>query len=450
MSGMFLQNVSTGGDFQPAMAALGMAEHILDGRDAIRIHGGGFGGSIQCFVPTDALDGFISQMDAWLGQGSCRHYHIAEEGGEGRMALAEDICALVDYACDCDLIGSEDRVWAYNSVLEAVGATGPAPAEAWLADDRYPVLPVGVAKYGSDDPDAAQPYEGAACSVPPAPFDLEGTLACLSEEAVANGAAEDTASGRDRAAMRVMGRLTPRPSEVALAFDDALASQGPRVATSWFYDLCCNVGYVRRAAIARNIAWETPTHWGSLEITINRSKPEKDPRDIARVGAVPPMQEQPLIPAGPELPYRLRSVAGMRVGERLARLQPACIHPVPEGAVLGELPVRMPAGEPLVHRLHRDAGHLGPVPCLIPASVEAAAPCRAPILHPFAFLPVLRGRMPVHPVSACHLREAGAHAHLPEHIHLSDQAGLHPGCLRIRLRISVRSGFSLPWMVKLY
>lgn len=201
------------------------------------------------------------------------------------MALAEDICALVDYACDRDLIGREDRVWAYNSVLEAVGATGPAPAEAWLADDRYPVLPVGVAKYGSDDPAAAQPYEGAACSVPPAPFDLEGTLARLSEEAVANGEAEDTASGRDRAAMRVMGLLTPRPSEVALAFDDALASQGPRVATSWFYDLCCNVGYVRRAAIARNIAWETPTHWGSLEITINRSKPEKDPRDIARAGA---------------------------------------------------------------------------------------------------------------------------------------------------------------------
>ena len=201
------------------------------------------------------------------------------------MALAEDICVLVDYACDCDLIGSEDRVWAYNSVLEAVGATGPAPAEAWLADDRYPVLPVGVAQYGSDDPDAAQPSEGAACSLPSAPFDLEGTLARLSEEAVANGAAEDTASGRDRAAMRVMGLLTPRPSEVALAFDDALAGQGPRVATSWFYDLCCNVGYVRRAAIARNIAWETPTRWGGLEITINRSKPEKDPRDIARAGA---------------------------------------------------------------------------------------------------------------------------------------------------------------------
>ena len=79
-SGMFLQNVSTGGDFQPAMAALGLAEHVLDGAGAIRIHGGGFGGSIQCFVPLARLDGFTERMDGWLGRGSCRHYHIAEEG----------------------------------------------------------------------------------------------------------------------------------------------------------------------------------------------------------------------------------------------------------------------------------------------------------------------------------------------------------------------------------
>ena len=83
-SGMFLQNVSTGGDFQPAMAALGMAEHILDGRGAIRIHGGGFGGSIQCFVPVDQLDAFISQMDAWLGEGACRHYQISDEGARAQ------------------------------------------------------------------------------------------------------------------------------------------------------------------------------------------------------------------------------------------------------------------------------------------------------------------------------------------------------------------------------
>lgn len=83
-SGMFLQNVSTGGEFQPAMAALGMAEHVLCGEGAIRIHGGGFGGSIQCFVPIERIPEFIEKMDGWLDEGSCRHYHIAEEGAHAQ------------------------------------------------------------------------------------------------------------------------------------------------------------------------------------------------------------------------------------------------------------------------------------------------------------------------------------------------------------------------------
>ena len=79
-SAMYLQNVSAGVSFQPAMIALGLAEHVLDGAGAIRIHGGGFGGSIQCFVPLGLLDAFTQRMDAWLGAGACRHYHIAEKG----------------------------------------------------------------------------------------------------------------------------------------------------------------------------------------------------------------------------------------------------------------------------------------------------------------------------------------------------------------------------------
>lgn len=79
-SAMFLQNVSTGGSFQPAMLALGLAERILDGRGATRIHGGGFGGSIQCFVPLDMVESFTAQMNAWLGEGACVHYQIAEKG----------------------------------------------------------------------------------------------------------------------------------------------------------------------------------------------------------------------------------------------------------------------------------------------------------------------------------------------------------------------------------
>lgn len=82
-SAMFLQNVSaTVADprEQHAMVALGLATQILAGRGAVRIHGGGFGGSIQCFVPTDMVDEFISRMDAQLGAGACRHYQISEEG----------------------------------------------------------------------------------------------------------------------------------------------------------------------------------------------------------------------------------------------------------------------------------------------------------------------------------------------------------------------------------
>lgn len=85
--------------------------------------------------------------------------------------------------------------------------------------------------------------------------------------------------------MRIMGALMPRPSVVNEEFNGRMGVNEPRAATDWFYGLCCDAGYVRRAAIARNIKWSTPTNWGDLEITINLSKPEKDPRDIAAAGA---------------------------------------------------------------------------------------------------------------------------------------------------------------------
>lgn len=80
-SAMYLQNVAAElGREQPAMYALGLAEHILDGRGAVRIHGGGFGGTIQAFVPLDIVDAFITQMDAWLGAGSSRRYKVSDKG----------------------------------------------------------------------------------------------------------------------------------------------------------------------------------------------------------------------------------------------------------------------------------------------------------------------------------------------------------------------------------
>ena len=80
-SAQYLQNVSTGDRLsQPAMVALALADHLLDGRGAARIHGGGFGGTVQAFVPVDTIDSFARGIDSCLGAGSCRRYRIVSEG----------------------------------------------------------------------------------------------------------------------------------------------------------------------------------------------------------------------------------------------------------------------------------------------------------------------------------------------------------------------------------
>lgn len=113
------------------------------------------------------------------------------------MAVMTDVReaaqGLIEYAIHRSMIGQDDRIWAYNTILECIGATGPALDMAWALQ---------IEKLSLLHPDTLPD------------FDLESTLAALSETAVANGAAEDTASGRDRIAMRIMGALMPRPSVV--------------------------------------------------------------------------------------------------------------------------------------------------------------------------------------------------------------------------------------------
>ena len=173
--------------------------------------------------------------------------------------LRDTIQALIDYAVVHGLELEDDRAWSYNIVLECIGATSPAPDTAWVLGDTG--------------------------SFSDADFDLDDALAAIAQHAVENGVADDTTSGRDRIACRVMGILLPKPAQVSAKFKRLVAEQGPHAATEWFYRLCCDAGYVRRSAIARNIKWTTATSWGDLEITINLSKPEKDPREIAAAGA---------------------------------------------------------------------------------------------------------------------------------------------------------------------
>ncbi len=167
--------------------------------------------------------------------------------------LAVAASRLTAYAANAGIVRADDRAWAYNRLLECCGLTGPAPLQVSLDED----------------------------------YDFEADLETLADAGVAAGQAEDSATGRDRLAMRMMGALMPRPSEVACQFEALREAEGPKAATDWFYQLCCDVNYVRRSAIARNLEWTTTTTWGDLEITINKSKPEKDPRDIAAAGAAP-------------------------------------------------------------------------------------------------------------------------------------------------------------------
>ena len=84
-SAMFLQNVSArGAREQDCMVAIALSERLLGGCGATRIHGGGFGGSIQAFVPLDMVDAYVAEMDGWLGYGACKVYALAEEGAEAQ------------------------------------------------------------------------------------------------------------------------------------------------------------------------------------------------------------------------------------------------------------------------------------------------------------------------------------------------------------------------------
>lgn len=194
--------------------------------------------------------------------------------------LAQDIEALVRYAVANGLLAPEDETWAYNAVLECVGATGPAaPHAAEMLADQYALAPTRDLA----DPEGVLEFELPATDG----FDLETVIERITAAGVANGREEDTPSGADRIATRVMDLVMPRPSEVSATFAELYDEDGAEAATDWFYRMCCDARYVRTAAIAKNIGWTSPTQWGDLEITINLSKPEKDPKAIAAAGAAP-------------------------------------------------------------------------------------------------------------------------------------------------------------------
>jgi len=90
----------------------------------------------------------------------------------------------------------------------------------------------------------------------------------------------DSLSEKEIFGAQLMDFLTPPPS-VVNAFFAQFYAEDPKKATDYFYDLCKTNDYVKTRAIAKNIVFPVETEYGNLEITINLSKPEKDPKQIA-------------------------------------------------------------------------------------------------------------------------------------------------------------------------
>ena len=115
---------------------------------------------------------------------------------------------------------------------------------------------------------------------------LEEILRGLLDDAVNRGVCDDDIVSRDLFDTKLMGIMTPLPREVRKKFDD-LYQTDPQAATDWFYAFSQDTDYIRRYRIQKDMRWKAETEFGDIDITINLSKPEKDPKAIAAAKNAP-------------------------------------------------------------------------------------------------------------------------------------------------------------------
>lgn len=165
------------------------------------------------------------------------------------MDVNANISALVQYGLDKKLIEPCDKAFIINQLISIMKLDSFTPAQ-------------------------------------PATKLLEDILQSLVENAVQRGIIPGDSISRDLFDTALMGTLTPPPREVRAAFSE-LYEVEPKAATDWFYKFSQDTDYIRRYRISRDMRWKTSTEYGNLDITINLSKPEKDPRAIAAAKAAP-------------------------------------------------------------------------------------------------------------------------------------------------------------------
>ena len=166
------------------------------------------------------------------------------------MRIETYIDSLVSYAMNCGLADPADHVVLTNRLLDLLRLDDYTPSEEPLTED------------------------------------LEEILAGMLDHAVAKGLCDDGITARDIFDTRIMGAITPMPREVIGTFRE-LYLQDPTAATDWYYKFSCDTDYIRRYRIAKDMRWKYASEYGELDITINLSKPEKDPKAIAAAKNAP-------------------------------------------------------------------------------------------------------------------------------------------------------------------
>ncbi len=158
--------------------------------------------------------------------------------------ISESIKKLINYGLETGLISKADEIYARNRILEI------------LRVDEY------------TESDKACKCES-----------LEETLAELLDFAVEKGLIDDNITDRDLFDTKLMSALVPRPGEVINKFY-SIYKTSPKEATEYYYKLSRDTDYIRRYRIAKDLKWTTDTDYGVIDITVNLSKPEKDPKAI--------------------------------------------------------------------------------------------------------------------------------------------------------------------------
>ena len=116
--------------------------------------------------------------------------------------------------------------------------------------------------------------------------DIEEILGGILDYAVEKGLCDDNITAKDIFDTRIMGAITPMPREIVRTFWEKY-EKDPVEATDWYYKFSCDTDYIRRYRIEKDMRWKYPCEYGELDVTINLSKPEKDPKAIAAAKFAP-------------------------------------------------------------------------------------------------------------------------------------------------------------------